>query len=69
MSALASNPELFGMPAPDVGPSGEMRRFTAGIRVVTALLSTVLLIGNEPNISTWAISVLMLYCLDRKSVV
>ena len=63
MSTLAANPELFGMPAPGVGPSGEMRRFTAGIRVVTALLSTVLLIGNEPNISTWAMSVLMLYCL------
>src|SRR5438445_348567 len=44
------------------GPSAEMRRFSAGIRVVTALLCTVMLLANEPYVGLGALSVLMLYC-------
>jgi signal transduction histidine kinase len=52
------------LPRPsEVGPSGEMRRFTAGIRVVTALLCTVLLIAKEPEVGTFALFVLLAYCL------
>jgi signal transduction histidine kinase len=44
------------------GPSAEMRRFSAGIRVVTALLCTVMLLANEEYVGLGALSVLMLYC-------
>ena len=62
MSTLASTPDLVAPPL-HAGPSGEMRRFIAGIRVVTALLCTVLLIASEAHISVWAISILLAYCL------
>jgi signal transduction histidine kinase len=44
------------------GPSAEMRRFSAGIRVVTALLCTVILLSGEDNIGHDAISILGAYC-------
>ena len=40
-----------------------MRRFTAGIRVITALLCTVLLIAKEPSLGALPLSVLLAYCL------
>ncbi len=40
-----------------------MRRFTAGIRVVTALLCTMLLIANTPHLTALPLSVLLAYCL------
>jgi len=40
-----------------------MRRFSAGIRVVTALLSTVLILTFERRIGVWAICVLLTYGL------
>jgi signal transduction histidine kinase len=43
------------------GPSAEMRRFSAGIRLVTALLCTSLLIVEEDNASPLALLFLMLY--------
>jgi len=42
------------------GPSAEMRRFSAGIRVVTALLATVLL-STSGDATAFSISVLLLY--------
>ena len=62
MTTLASTLALVAPPL-HAGPSGEMRRFIAGIRVVTALLCTVLLIASEAHISVWAISILLAYCL------
>ena len=46
----------------DTGPSSEMRRFSAGMRVVTALLCTTLLLENEPELEPAAVSVLLGYC-------
>jgi signal transduction histidine kinase len=47
-----------------MGLSGEMRRFTAGIRVVTALLCAVLLVANEAHIGNNLVLLpLVLYCL------
>ena len=63
MTVFAATLNPAESPTPDAGPSMEMRRFTAGIRVVTALLCTVLLIAIEPHISPWAVSVLLTYCL------
>lgn len=48
---------------PDTGPSTEMRRFTAGIRVVTASLCTVLLAAGSTPIGTLAMVVLLGYCI------
>ena len=45
------------------GPSAEMRRFSAGMRVVTALLCTTLLLENEPKLDTRALAVLLAYCI------
>ena len=44
------------------GPSGEMRRFSAGIRVVTALMCTVMLLANEERIGPLPTLILVLYC-------
>ncbi len=44
------------------GPSGEMRRFSAGIRVVTALMCTVMLLANEAQIGPWPTLLLGVYC-------
>ncbi|MEP6872789.1 MAG: histidine kinase [Burkholderiales bacterium] len=44
------------------GPSGEMRRFSAGIRVVTALLCTTLLIVNEERLAIVPVALLLVYC-------
>ena len=44
------------------GPSGEMRRFSAGIRVVTALMCTVMLLANEEGIERWPTLILVIYC-------
>jgi len=44
------------------GPSAEMRRFSAGIRVVTALLCTIMLLVPTPQVDIWPVGALMLYC-------
>ncbi|HEY9064273.1 MAG TPA: histidine kinase [Burkholderiaceae bacterium] len=44
------------------GPSAEMRRFSAGIRVVTALMCTVLLLAHDEHIGAGAMLILVLYC-------
>jgi signal transduction histidine kinase len=47
----------------DEGPSAEMRRFSAGIRVVTALLCTTLLIADDhQRAGTFSVGVLLAYC-------
>ncbi|WP_298832675.1 histidine kinase [uncultured Piscinibacter sp.] len=50
------------------GPSVEMRRFAAGMRAITALLCTLLLVNGEPRISPWALTVLLTYVLWAASV-
>jgi signal transduction histidine kinase len=45
------------------GLSSEMRRFTAGIRVVTALMCVLLLVASESPVSSGAFVVLVPYCL------
>lgn len=35
------------------GPSAEMRRFSAGIRVVTALLCTIMLLARDSQVGPW----------------
>ena len=53
--------EQFNVATAGRGPSAEMRRFSAGIRVVTALLCTVMLLANEERVGPWPLSILMLY--------
>ena len=53
--------EQFNVATAGRGPSAEMRRFSAGIRVVTALLCTVMLLANEERVGSWPLSILMLY--------
>ena len=48
--------------APGGGPSPEMRRFSAGIRVVTALLCTIMLLAQAPQVEPGPVGSLMLYC-------
>jgi len=43
------------------GPSAEMRRFSAGIRVVTALLCTTLLLIDDDHVGHWDASILLAY--------
>ncbi len=54
---------LFETPSGGVpagrGPSLEMRRFSAGIGVITALLCTVLLLTDGRRIGPWPLSVLI----------
>lgn len=53
--AGASSASPAGAPNPSAaGPSAEMRRFSAGLRVVTALLVSVLLISVKPTLDTGA---------------
>jgi len=54
--------QVDGGSATGRGPSGEMRRFSAGIRVVTALMCTVMLLANEERIGPWPTLILGLYC-------
>jgi signal transduction histidine kinase len=50
--------------APGGGPSAEMRRFSAGIRMVTALLCTIMLLSAAPpQLAAWPVGVLMAYCV------
>ena len=51
------------MPAPTNTSSAEIRRFSAGIRLVSALLCTVLIVANEPQIGRWTVTVLCAYVL------
>jgi len=44
------------------GPSAEMRRFSAGIRVVTALLCTIMLLAGVPQVESWPVGALLIYC-------
>lgn len=53
---------LKGMTAPDQGPSMEIRRFSAGMRVITALLTTALLLMHESSINVLTLTVLLTYC-------
>lgn len=62
MSAAVSTQQLAWQPSVK-GLSAEMRRFSAGMRVVTALLCTVLLVASESNIGRAAVSLLVMYCL------
>ena len=55
--------EMTDSPTADKGPSGEMRRFSAGIRVVTALLCTVLLGASSEQVQPAALGVLLSYCV------
>jgi signal transduction histidine kinase len=60
---LEANPVTGSTSSAAAGLSGEMRRFTAGIRVVTALLCSVLLAANEAKLNNAVVLVLVLYCL------
>src|SRR5258706_11579355 len=53
--------EMANALRPYSGPSPEMRRFSAGIRVVTALLCTTLLSINEPQVGTREAALLISY--------
>lgn len=53
--------DMASMPSSDPGPSVEMRRCSAGVRVVTALLCSVLLISSEPNIAPLPAWLLLAY--------
>src|SRR5262245_12720763 len=50
------------------GPSLEMRRFSAGIRAIVALICTALLVGTEP-LGVVAVSVLLIYDLWASYVI
>jgi hypothetical protein len=57
MGGTDTPPPAAGAPAiapgasrPVAGPSAEMRRFSAGLRVVTALMCSMLLISSKPAI-------------------
>src|SRR4051812_42887171 len=54
--------EEVGGTAVRKGPSAEMRRFSAGIRVITALLCTIVLLTDGTKRSPWPTSVMVLYC-------
>jgi len=54
--------ELTNDEAAASGRSGEMRRFSAGIRVVTALLCTTMLLARNQQVGLWPFGVLMVYC-------
>ena len=51
------------MPASTNTSSAEIRRFSAGIRLVIALLCTVLIVANEPHLSAATVTVLCAYGL------
>ena len=63
MTAPAAPAGLAVLPGQLPGPSGEMRRFTAGIRVVTAALSTVLLISQTEPLRPLPMGLLVGYCI------
>jgi len=63
MSASTSSQDFADGSGFDTGPSAEKRRFSSGLRLVTALLSAVLLIANEAAITHWTLAVLCGYCL------
>jgi len=63
MRVAASTPDSAWTPVADKGTSAEMRRFSAGMRVVTALLCSALVVANEPLMSLAALCVLASYCL------
>ena len=64
-AAKAERPEVPVPPTPPhlPGPSSEMRRFSAGIRVIVALLCTLLLLSSETDITTPAAGLLFAYDL------
>ena len=63
MSSAAPTPDLAQMTRASSGPSSEMRRFSAGMRVVTALLCTTLLIERESALSPRLLFVLLGYAI------
>ncbi|HSI58032.1 MAG TPA: histidine kinase [Ideonella sp.] len=63
MSSSASTPDTLIAPTIDKGPSAEMRRFSAGMRAITALLCTMLLFTREQQTGFWGTGVLLAYCL------
>lgn len=68
MTVTTSTPAHFDAMPPFGGPSAEMRRFAAGMRAITALLCTLLLLNGEPHISPWALTMLLTYALWAASV-
>ena len=54
--------EFTSVSSAHTGPSAEMRRFSAGIRVVTALLCTTLLVAADEHVGPLPIGVLLAYC-------
>ena len=63
MSAAAATKVASAKPLVASGPSLEMRRFSAGIRAIVALLCTLLLIVGETGINGAAVTVLLAYDL------
>ncbi|MDH3461574.1 MAG: histidine kinase [Burkholderiaceae bacterium] len=63
MPPATAIPDQVKAPRFNPGPSAEIRRFSAGLRVVTALLVLVLFVGNEIHDNPWAPAVLLGYCL------
>lgn len=63
MTTPPSTPEFAPTPLSSKGPSADMRRFSAGMRVITALLCTMLRVTSDSPISAWALAILLFYCL------
>lgn len=63
MSTMSSVMPRTGTSSLAHGLSDEMRRLSAGMRVVTALLCSLLLATSEPRISAWAVGVIVAYGL------
>lgn len=58
-----TNLNIGDLPAPDPGPSVEMRRFSAGMRVITALLVTTLFFAYESQAHVLTVALVFSYCL------
>lgn len=63
MISLSSIQEFSKRPSFNKGLSADMRRFSAGMRVITALLCTMLLMTGRSEIGFWSLVILQTYCL------
>jgi len=63
MSSAVLKPEVAEFRPAGAGPSAEMRRFSAGMRAVTALLCTILLVEHASALGQDVIVVLVAYSL------
>src|SRR5574341_2057659 len=61
MSAATQPLPLLDPAPPAKGASVELRRFSAGMRSINALLCTLLLAATEQRISVWALTLLLTY--------